>query len=255
NHKPTPANLGIAANTHCFTVRRDHPHSAATCFFDVNAGGIAQYAISFQKAHAMGWVPAFYLPYKDNLIVGMELGNQASFFFTANLSGCSIYVERDTVTHRTRVYHANAMALTQGGGDQGAQDYMDRLYLAARPANSQLVARCDPALYNRQTVTYLNRKLGKGHQNVTTLGFTCFYGFRTGPDQWEFYFQTCANFSYVKPGTQPGFTGALKNAPLATMRSLATGSPWPGTVDPVTRNRPLDIIEVSRVPESLLLHM
>ncbi|MBU8899584.1 hypothetical protein DRW03_03445 [Corallococcus sp. H22C18031201] len=255
NHAPTPANLGINANLHCFTVQPDHPHVPATCYFDVNAGGIAQYKIKFEKNGSRGWKPAFYLPFKENLIVGMELSDRANFFFTANLSGCSVYVERDTITNRLRVYHANGMRLTQHGGDQGAQDYMDRLYMAARPANSQLISRCDPALYNRQVLVYMNRKRAKEYQNVSTLGFTTVYGFRTGPDQWSFYFQTCAQFNYTQPGLTPSFGAAAWNAPLSTVGSLLTWNPWPGTVAPVNKNKPLACMEVSRFPETLHLDL
>lgn len=268
NHNPTPTNLGINRNTHCFTVRPDPPTSPPTCYFDVDADGIADCRIKFHNNVSNGThCPAFYLPYKENQIVGMELSDRASFFFTANLSGCTIYVERNTETNRIWVYHANGMALTKKGGDQGAQDYMDRLYLEARQKKSKFIARCDPSIYNRQVRTYLNRKQAKQYENVTNQGFTTVYGFRTGTNQWDFYFQTCAIFEYTKPGNRPGFFRSAWHSPLGTLKSTVTWDDWPDTVQPVNKIKALQTplrgkgslkpacVEVSKFPESLLLDL
>lgn len=93
------ANFGISPeNEHFYCTALPYSYHVAS-----PEPGLRQ--VSF-KPPADGPDLAYYLPYLDNNITSLKLGDAADAFFTDNLSGCSIFVDRSTTGHLI-VYHAN----------------------------------------------------------------------------------------------------------------------------------------------------
>ena len=180
------------------------------------AGGL--YGVSFTK-NAAG--TGFYLPYFQNQISSVELDAHPAiggvqFFTTDNLSGCAIYIDRDTVTNNLIVYHANNVANSPPALLAGAvptplvvqvnnQPTMDGYHGAAQGdypnALVNLAALYKPA-YLAGVQAEINRKTGQDRAVTGYLAGTTVCGFYTG-GVWRFHYQTWGFLDYTRPDKAP----------------------------------------------------
>ena len=149
-----------------------------------------------------------FLPFKANIIASAVLDGAAGarYFFTAELSGCSIFVDKDPATGRVIVYHANGR--DRCANAQQIQDnwqvewvptphtnYMDPLYNLAH-ASYQATYRAltlqgtlTKAQYGKVVRQEIARKAGQGRSRPNMLWGTNVFGVRNGA-VWSFYYQT-----------------------------------------------------------------
>jgi len=222
NH-PTPLNYA-----NLLVVRDNQRHARVT-----QTGGLAigpaQTVVRFQitDAHALYGatvgganmlahgpgvgVPAFYLPFKTNKISSIRLGPQANFFFTDNLSGCSVFVDNPIGAPGPRVFHANAMAL---GRSQEAIDHMELLHTHHDFPNALAPQRSFKFDWTHYftvapaavVAPLLARKQGwslahgwRSNVQGAVVGAAVF-GFRdVGTGVWSFHYQVVADLSYDRP--------------------------------------------------------
>ena len=146
-----------------------------------------------------------FLQFNANVISSCVLPTAGpSLFFTAQLSGCSIFVDEDQATGEAIVYHANGMHFSASAAQvkqnwlmewaTTAETYCTNLYnaahadhLAARP---QLVAvgHVHKSGYAALIKAEIARKRAMGRSNVDVLWGTNIVGFRTGTS-WDFQYQ------------------------------------------------------------------
>ena len=149
-----------------------------------------------------------FLPFKANIIASAVLdgGAGASYFFTAPLSGCSIFVDKDPTTGRVIVYHANGLGrcanAQQIQNDWHVEwvptphtNYMDPLYNLAHASyqaiytNLTLQGTLTKAQYGATVQQEIARKAGQGRSRPTLIWGTHVFGYRQGT-VWRFYYQT-----------------------------------------------------------------
>ncbi|MFL5345561.1 MAG: hypothetical protein ACJ8AT_12240 [Hyalangium sp.] len=146
---------------------------------------------------------AYFLPYRQNGITHVTLGNDANFCFTAPLGGCTVYIWRPPGA-APQFFHANAGDVPDvpAGNKQSYMDFMFQAVTgvaaghanvtAYRSANIGLNAAVDPGLTKAVV-----RKFFMGRHNFQWL--LCganVMGRRTGFNTWAFYFQTVRVLGY-----------------------------------------------------------
>jgi hypothetical protein len=149
---------------------------------------------------------AYTLPWATTAITRIVLGNNGNFFFTAPLTGCTIFID-DNYVGGPHVYHANAGNIPNGADKdsfmQGAfRDWSGRAHNA--PGVRSFVSR--PLIgVNANSVLPIaqaleQRKQGHGRINVQwlTIGANVM-GVRTGPGAWTFYWQVVGLLEYDRP--------------------------------------------------------
>lgn len=162
---------------------------------------------------------AYFLPYRQNGITHITLGNDADFCFTAPLGGCTVYIWRP-MGAAPQFFHANAGDV-QDVPVGNKQSYMDFMFEAVtgvaaghgtvtayRSANVGLNTVVNPGLTGTEV-----RKFFQGRHNFQWL--LCganVMGRRTGHNAWTFYFQTVRVLGYDR------------YALLETIRSVAPGA-------------------------------
>jgi len=167
---------------------------------------------------------AYFLPYRQNGITHVTLGNDADFCFTAPLGGCTVYIWRP-IGAAPQFFHANAGDVPDVpvGNKQSYMDYMFQAVTgvaaghgtvtAYRSANIGLNTMVNPGL-----TTTVVRKFFMGRHNFQWL--LCganVMGRRTGANAWTFYFQTVRVLGYDRYATLEairGFTQGEAPRPL-----------------------------------------
>lgn len=146
---------------------------------------------------------AYFLPYRQNGITHVTLGNDANFCFTAPLGGCTVYIWRPA-GGAPQFFHANAGDVPDvPAGNK--QSYMDFLFQAVtgvaaghatvtayRSANIGLNAAVDPGV----TWAAVRKALMARHNIEWLLCGANVMGRRTGFNAWTFYFQTVRILNY-----------------------------------------------------------
>ncbi len=163
-----------------------------------------------------------FLPFKANIIASAVLEGAAGpgFFFTAELSGCSIFIDKHPGTGRVIVYHANGRNRCATAAQIQANwqvewvptphtNYMDPLYalahasyLASYPGLA-LQGTLTKAQYGNTIQQEITRKAGQGRNRPTMLWGTNVFGVRNGA-VWSFYYQTFGGMEeYDRPFYSP----------------------------------------------------
>jgi hypothetical protein len=171
---------------------------------------------------------AVFLPFRQDMICYTLLpANPASnvdFFYTDNLSGCSVFVDRVAGTNDLVVYHANRVSLTATPNppqyladtpfpDQykAARHVMQTDHATAQAALSATlggVALTDVAILERFHYfacvdQEMNRKRTMGRRNVDVgAAGTNVMGFRIA-GAWQFWWQSWAILTYDRPLSAP----------------------------------------------------
>lgn len=167
-----------------------------------------------------------YLPFVQTMICSAIVpggaGSGVDRFYTDNLSGCSIFIDRVTGTQDFVVYHGNRTDLTTV---PNAPQYLAATPFASQylPARNMMrinhtsaqadllaqmapgsgltpVARCERATYFLPVENELNRKRAQGRARVDIAAAgTNVMGFRVAGASWEFWWQTWALLTYDRP--------------------------------------------------------
>ncbi|WP_437753519.1 hypothetical protein [Sorangium sp. So ce1389] len=178
---------------------------------------------------------AYVLPWREDEITYMDLGDAYDFFFTGPLSGCQVYV--GTRGGQVRVYHANSnyMGANLRAPSQSSA-YMDKLYDLAKQNGETLTHRLDKDQYVayvkenevEEDGTYKTRLVGDGSsgkeefvtKEVSTDVLTDYIARKTGQSRreisviqtyafvfgvrrlgaWSFFFHVIGMASYKRPG-------------------------------------------------------
>jgi hypothetical protein len=163
----------------------------------------------------------YYLPWRHDALSFMELGNEADFFFTASLTGCTVYVSGPLAS--PTVFHANGKSLRGMGTDAASvartQNYMN--YVLAMIQEERGIAGDAQILrspggtsapanvrddYRFKSTAYQDAKLAKHTTNVEGLSvkaYTTVGGSRnTGTGAWTFWYQVWARVPYQKAGVR-----------------------------------------------------
>lgn len=154
---------------------------------------------------------AFMLPWRTGTITSVTLGNNATFFFTAPLSGCKIYIDRVGGGAPT-VYHANAGNIAANRKEH----FMDLAFRAAsgHQHNAALVKTFETrktlmaltgdatapramAIANRKSGP--NLKHGRRRDVKWRVTGANVMGRRTGFNAWDFYWQVLGVLEYKRP--------------------------------------------------------
>jgi hypothetical protein len=102
-----PVQLSAQENEHFYT-------NTATYSYTLNPTRPSMNTVSFGPPNASGHRNCYYLPFIANNITSVKIGTAAHTFFTDNLSGCSIFIDRapdgDLVVH-----HANRQGMAYTG--------------------------------------------------------------------------------------------------------------------------------------------
>ncbi|WP_225408474.1 hypothetical protein [Stigmatella hybrida] len=173
-----------------------------------------------------------FLEFYPNQITSCRLpaGGLVSYFFTAQLSGCAIFVDQlpagDVI-----VYHANAMRFSLPQAQAQAQpldyetpnavNYLNALHAHARahyPGAVNLGSTFKSA-YNAAVATEAQRKRNQLRSNVDFVGGTSVFGFKVA-GVWEFYYQTWGYVTYRRP-----FWKGLGDVAAGTNKQNAVGGP------------------------------
>jgi len=210
------------------------PAADRICYFDVRAmpgtGEVREFVIEpqvkstqfksgtiFKTAKRLR--PIFYLPYRRNGTTRMKLeqppgwaGGEVSFFATATIDGCSVYIEGPANT--PKVTHANAQAVQPTlATDTFAQKQvkiqakiqaMDTRLQNLKKGPAAVVER--PAYMIDDPVQVQTAKqqfaLQKGIPLAQVSGYSPFgavVGVKGG-GTWTFFMQKCGAFDYTPPG-------------------------------------------------------
>ena len=143
----------------------------------------------------------FYLPYRDNNITSVRLSGTPDRFFTDNLSGCTVFIDRAT-NGDLIVFHANRQGLSYkpqtaetiadvtferevaiAVKKQIHDDAVASQYNGATPVGSLFKKR-----YNRGAAGYNNAQAFIG-SSERFGGGTTVVGFKAG-GAWQFWYQT-----------------------------------------------------------------
>ena len=191
--------------------------------------------VSFTNPTGAG--DAVFLPFFANnicsAVVPTSPASHVDYFFTAELSGCAVYIDRVTAVPPPRpgvpaliavgdliVYHANAlsrcanqatiMANPAASAQVPARNHMRNVlyqagaadYTAPSPGGAgltlQRVGICERSVYLLTVEAEMARKRAQGRTNV---GYTCgtnVMGFRIGA-AWQFWYQTWGWVTYERP--------------------------------------------------------
>jgi len=175
---------------------------------------------------------AICLPYDVNKISSVRLpypcsGLGIDFFYTANMSGCKFYVDREGTSQNLVVYHANSRQPGTGlnglPADQaaGVTNALDTLHTSARndyqPTTLNAVTSLGKPQYNAAANPLVMIKRGRvatrqrsGRMDikdrvVSFTGGTTIVGY-PGNHGWEFYYQTWGYVEYTRPS---GFSNVM----------------------------------------------
>ena len=168
-----------------------------------------------------GAADAIFLPFVQDMIcytlLPADPASNVDVFFTDNLSGCSVFIDRVDNTNDLVVYHANRVTLT--ATPNPAQYLADTpfpdQYRMARhtmrgdhDATRAVVSAAVGALTERAKLERfdyyacvdkeMNRKRRMERRNVTALAGTNVMGFRVA-GAWQFWWQTWASLDYDRP--------------------------------------------------------
>lgn len=145
---------------------------------------------------------AYTLPWATTAITRVALGDAGNFFFTAPLTGCTIFIDTNPAGG-PHVYHANAGNIADPDKDtfmQGAfLDWSGRAHNA--PGVRSFVSRPHLGVNANSALPIAGgleaRKVGHGRQNVQwlTIGANVM-GVRTGPGAWTFHWQIVGLLEY-----------------------------------------------------------
>ncbi len=176
---------------------------------NVLAGQVS--AITF-TGNALG--NAIYLPYLQDKITSVVLpkAGPPDYFFTDNMSGCSLFIEDNGAN--LIVAHANAVQHSPNKQQSESQPlyqnplaapYLNGLHAQLRTdyagaALGGTLVAFHKAAYMAGVATEVSRKQGQGRTVRLTAG-TTIIGFRTGtvPHGWEFWCQTWGALEYDRP--------------------------------------------------------
>jgi hypothetical protein len=173
---------------------------------------------------------AVFLEFKQDMICSAILPNNPAsnvdYFYTSNLSGCSIFIDQIAANNDLIVYHANRVSLTATPNMTMAQ------YLATTPFANQFqmarntmradhtsarnalaaamggvainsVAQLERADYFLSVENEMARKRNMGRTNVAIgVAGTNVMGFRVG-GAWQFWWQTWTILTYDRPANAP----------------------------------------------------
>jgi hypothetical protein len=196
------------------------PTSPTTGHDMVNDNQIA--GVAALKSDFVAGNDTVFLPFKANVISSAVLAGGAgpSYFFTAELSGCSIFIDRDPASGHVIVYHANAMGLSPNAQAVQANwmaewsanphlNYMVPLYNMAHTsylgAYPGLVAagQLHKLQYGATIQQEIRRKAQMDRSKVGILWGTNVFGVRNGA-QWAFSYQTFGGLmEYERPFYAP----------------------------------------------------
>ncbi|WP_144186149.1 hypothetical protein [Elioraea rosea] len=134
-----------------------------------------------------------FLPYYQDQIASVRLTNAGpDFFITANMSGCALFIGRESPTNHLVVFHANS----QIGSDKATMDAHAPSHqsMQALGAIDTLVATAKPNFPAMRLVCSLTKPTYLANVDQLTnsggnfLGGTTIAGWRTGTT-WEFWYQ------------------------------------------------------------------
>ncbi|NVB39873.1 hypothetical protein G6O69_18665 [Pseudenhygromyxa sp. WMMC2535] len=154
---------------------------------------------------------AFILPWARNAITRVKLSDRADFFFTAPLTGCTIFVDTNTMGGPT-VYHANASDIgkqsdkdvfMQGAFEcwsnrahnaAGVLSYVSRSHIAVNAKSTLAIAK---GMAKRTGWHWESFGVRSGRSNVSwlTIGANVM-GVRTDAGAWTFYRQVVGILDY-----------------------------------------------------------
>ena len=214
------------------------PAADRICYFDVRAmpgtGELREFVIEPQARSAQfksGLIfktaktlrPIFYLPYRKNGTTRMKLeqppgwgGPEVTFFATATIDGCSVYIEGPTAA--PKVTHANAAAVQPTlPADTYAQKQpkiqakiqaMDTRLQNLKKAPAAVVERPDymvedPVQVQAAKQQFANWKAVPVAQVKAYSPFGAVVGVKGGGN-WTFYLQKSGAFDYTAVGGGPG---------------------------------------------------
>ncbi|MDC0712019.1 hypothetical protein POL68_26360 [Stigmatella sp. ncwal1] len=146
---------------------------------------------------------AYFLPYRQNGITHVTLGNDADFCFTAPLGGCTVYIWRPAVGP-PQFFHANAgdVADVPVGNKQAYMDHMFQAVTGVPAAHATVTAYRSAnvglnTVVNPGLTTEVVRKFFMGRHNFQwLLAGANVMGRRTGHNAWTLYFQTVRVLGY-----------------------------------------------------------
>jgi hypothetical protein len=199
------------------------PPLSPTCTHDmVNDTTIA--GVSALKTSYSAGADTVFLPFQANVISSAVLDGSGAgavdYFFTAELSGCSIFIDKDPVSQRVIVYHANGLGrcatAQQIQNDWHMEwlttphtNYMVNLYNEAHnrylPSCPGLVQQgvLSKAQYGATIQAEIARKVHMNRSKVNLLWGTNVFGERVG-NTWNFYYQVFGGLEeYERPITAP----------------------------------------------------
>lgn len=217
---PPPPPMGAPPVVRPFASSATTPTSFEGAYaHEANTGG---QSVPFVAAGATRVV---YLPFVQGMVCSAILpGNAAAGvdrFYTDNLSGCTVFIDRVVGTNDIAVYHGNRADQTVMADAKNyvattpfllqyipARTAMRHNHTAAQadllaqmaPGSALLpLARCERATYFLPVETEMQRKRGQGrtHVDIGAAG-TNVMGFRVGTS-WRFYWQTWTMLVYDRP--------------------------------------------------------
>jgi hypothetical protein len=217
-------NGGFIADQRLSLTVRSHPGNLATpndtwVYFNIEdsysvyddwCGGVSFYS----AANGVGGNTrkCYYLPFFANKISQITLGNQADYFFTDNLSGCTVFIDNTTTPANPVVCHGNAKAISADPNPNVPRDYMRGMYAHLGHNVDLRLEKADYWNANAQaTLTgEVTRKggwnLSHGWRDIQMSGLIGAFvvGFRdTVTDTWSFYYQTLGVLQYSRPWFSP----------------------------------------------------
>lgn len=156
----------------------------------------------------------YYLPYNWDKICSTILlhtppANGVRCVFTANLSGCAIFIDRQAVTNNLIFSHANTVGNSptklqsetqpsfQTPAANGALTALHGLITNQYPGCVALAELRKPT-YGQPSQDEINRKTQAGRSNIICIAGTTVIGFYL-PGGWRFYYQTWGFLNYDRP--------------------------------------------------------
>ncbi len=157
---------------------------------------------------------SFYLPYQWDKVCSAVLPanpplNGLRTVFTANLSGCAIFIDRQAGTNNLIFYHANTVQNSptktqsetqptfQTNAADGTLTNLHTTAMADYPGCVPLAELRKPT-YNQPVQDEINRKTGQNRGGFILTAGTTVIGFYL-PGGWRFYYQTWGFLDYDRP--------------------------------------------------------
>ena len=201
----------------------------------IGGAGVTMHRLGSTDVAAGPGGDSIYLHFFNDQITSVSLSYPppagVDFFFTANMSACKLYIDREVGGSTLVVYHANTTGNAPGVGalsdvqTAAATATMDTLHNAAQnnyifPNGLINVAEFDKATYFARAADKERHKrsrfLGRRHNQVGIAGakFTGACTIVGFPDlnlqRWRLYYQTWGDVAYVRPsGLHHILAGAL----------------------------------------------